>query len=74
MKLHNLLIALCFLLLSVSAFSQSNTQTNFTISPPPLGYPEYPAESSVTQTLNMTGKTNDTEEIKTYTFGVSIKM
>jgi hypothetical protein len=71
MKLHNLLIALCFLFLSAPVFSQSSTQTNFTISPPPLGYPEYPAESSVTQTLNMTGAfiKGDTVSIKGFYMG-----
>ncbi|MGQ9843756.1 MAG: hypothetical protein ACUVRK_09335, partial [Spirochaetota bacterium] len=38
-----------------SAFAQSsNTQTNFTISPPPLGYPEFPEESKVSQTIDAT--------------------
>jgi hypothetical protein len=47
---------LCFLLISAMLFAQSqNTQTNFSISPPPLGYPEYPGESAVSNTFNFTG-------------------
>ncbi|MDH7554474.1 MAG: hypothetical protein QHH74_12555 [Spirochaetota bacterium] len=37
------------------AQSSSNMQTNFSISPPPLGYPEYPQESSFSNTMNFTG-------------------
>jgi hypothetical protein len=38
------IIATCLftLFLVSSLFAQSNTQTNFTIAPPPLGYPEFP--------------------------------
>ncbi len=42
------------LILTASAFAQSNTQTNFSISPPPLGYPEYPDESAVSSEFNGT--------------------
>ncbi|MGB4269698.1 MAG: hypothetical protein WBK20_11010 [Spirochaetota bacterium] len=40
--------------LTTSVFAQSNTQTNFSISPPPLGYPEYPDESAVSSEFNGT--------------------
>ncbi|MEW6528203.1 MAG: hypothetical protein AB1444_16240 [Spirochaetota bacterium] len=47
---------LCFLFIATGLFAQSsNTQTNFSISPPPLGYPEYPEESSFSNTVNFTG-------------------
>ncbi|MEJ5362212.1 MAG: hypothetical protein WHV26_09135 [Spirochaetota bacterium] len=55
MKLHHCAIAFIIVVLSTGVlFAQSNTQTNFSISPPPLGYPEYPAESAFTQTLDFT--------------------
>lgn len=58
---------LCFLLVSTLLFAQSqNTQTNFTISPPPLGYPEYPEESAVSNTLNFTGAYISADQFSMY--------
>ncbi|MCX8124445.1 MAG: hypothetical protein N3F66_09815 [Spirochaetes bacterium] len=50
-------LCLCFLFVVTGVFAQSssNTQTNFSISPPPLGYPEYPQESSFSNTMDFTG-------------------
>ncbi len=52
-----LILFFCFLLVllvvsNLFAQSGSTTQTNFSISPPPLGYPEYPEESTGSNTLN----------------------
>lgn len=51
-----LTLSLCFLLVVSNLFAQSSstTQTNFTISPPPLGYPEYPDESAYSSKLDTT--------------------
>ena len=48
------IIATCLftLFLVSSLFAQSNTQTNFTIAPPPLGYPEFPEEGSVSNKID----------------------
>lgn len=49
------LAAITFMVSISSVFAQSsNTQTNFTISPPPLGYPEFPEESKASQTVDGT--------------------
>jgi len=48
------IIATCLftLFLVSSLFAQSNTQTNFTIAPPPLGYPEFPEEGSFSNKID----------------------
>ncbi len=53
---RTIVFSLCFLLCATSLFAQSssNTQTNFSISPPPLGYPEYPDEGAASHTFNAT--------------------
>lgn len=49
------LTAISFMVSISSVFAQSsNTQTNFNISPPPLGYPEFPEESKASQTIDGT--------------------
>lgn len=46
-SVFTLLTALFLFVNAAPVFSQSQTQTNFTISPPPLGYPEYPEEGTL---------------------------